>query len=123
MKQCGHAPLLRIEYEGTAGSGRHWLLPPLGQPGEAMFFVGFHLFGTSAAVELPEAILKRLFCHALLQHVPDEGLDEAVQSLFDMNEFYRLPRYVPPPLLPRKSIPVRMGAGYVRPVFPVTEEE
>jgi hypothetical protein len=122
MKQCGHALLPRIEYVGTAGSGQHWFLPSLGQPGEAMFFVGFHLFGTSAAVELPEAILKRLFCHALLQHVPDEGLDEAVQSLFDMNEFYRLPRHVPPPLLPRKSMPARMGEAIIAPVYPVTED-
>lgn len=84
--------------------------------------MGFHLFGTSATAELPEAVLKRLLCHALLQHLPDEGLDEAVQSLFDMNEFYRLPRYVPPPPLPRKSIPVRIGEAIIAPVYPVTED-
>lgn len=88
-----------------------------------MFVLGFHLLGTSGTVELPEPILKRLVCHALVQRLPEEGLDEAVQSLIDMNEFYRLPPYVPPPALPRKSIPVRMGPGYVRPVFPVMEEE
>lgn len=96
----------------------------LSQPGEALFAAyGLHLFGTSDTTELPEPILKRLLCHALLQRLPDEGLDEAAESLFHMNEFYRLPRYAPPPALPRKSLTVQMGAGYVRPVFPVTEEE
>jgi hypothetical protein len=95
----------------------------LGQPGEALFALGLHLFGTSGTPELPEPILKRLLCHALLQRLPNEGLNEAVESLFHMNEFYRLPHYVPPPSLPRKSLTVQMGPGYVRPVFPVTEEE
>ncbi|MGH7173119.1 MAG: hypothetical protein ACRELF_00085 [Gemmataceae bacterium] len=88
-----------------------------------MFVLGFHLVGTSGKVDLPEPILNRLLCHGLLQRLPDDALSEAMESLFGMYEFYRLPRYVPPPPLPRKSIPVRMGPGYVRPVFPVTEEE
>jgi hypothetical protein len=102
--------------------GQHWFYPPLGQPGEARLVVGFHLFGTSGAAELPEPILQRLLCHALLQLLPDEGLAEAVESLSDMYEFYRLPRYVPPPSLPQKSIPVRITGSYVEPVYPVTEE-
>lgn len=95
----------------------------LGQPGEALFALGLYLFGTFGTAELPEPILKRLLCHALLQRLPDEGLDEAAESLFNMNEFYRLPHYAPPPPLLGKSLTVQMGPGYVRPVFPVTEEE
>jgi hypothetical protein len=124
MRPCSHTPYLPFEISGTGDPGQHWFFPRLGQPGEVPFAVlGLHLFGTSDTTELPEPILKRLLCHALLQRLPDEGLDEAVESLLTMNEFYRLPSYVPPPPLPRKSTPVRMGPGYVRPVFPVTEEE
>lgn len=94
----------------------------LGQPGEPRFVLGLHLFGIPGTVELPELILKRLLCHALLQRLPEEGLDEAAESLFTMNEFYRLPRYVPPPALPRQSIPVRVGKTIIPPVYPVTED-
>ena|GEM_PF-2206949 len=83
---------------------------------------GFYLSGTSNRVELPEPIFKRLLCQALLQQLPDEGLDEAVESLSHMNEFYRLPRYVLPPQPPRQSIPVQMGKGIIAPVYPVTED-
>lgn len=121
MKPCVPAPYLR--FEPSAGElGQHWFLPLLGQPGEACFALGLHLFGASDTTELPDSILKRLLCHVLLQRLPDEGLDEAVESLFQMNEFYRLPRYVPPAPLPRKSIPVRMGKSIIAPVFPVTED-
>ncbi|MHB1426292.1 MAG: hypothetical protein ACYC3I_24265 [Gemmataceae bacterium] len=122
MRPCGPAPCLRFETCGAVEAGKHWLfLAPL-PSGEALFVLGFHSFGTSGTAELPEPLLQRLLCHALLQCLPDEGLDEAVQSLGDMNEFYRLPRYVPPPPLPRKSIPVRMGKPIIAPVYPVTED-
>lgn len=67
-------------------------------------------------------MLKRLLCHALLQRLPDEALSEAVQSLFDMNEFYHLPQSVAPLSLPQKSIPVRITGSYMEPVYPITEE-
>ena len=72
--------------------------------------------------KLPEPILKRLLCHALVQLIPDEGLSEMMGSLSDMNVFYRLPRAVSPPALPGRSIPVRITGSYVEPVYPVTEE-
>lgn len=122
MRLCGPAPCFRFKTSGTGEVGQHWIFPILSQPGEALFALGLHLFGTSGAAELPEPILKRLLCHALLQRLPDEGLDEAAESLFHMNDFYRLPRYVPPPPLPQKSIPVQMGKAIVAPVYPVTEE-
>lgn len=115
-------PLLRSEMSDEAVWGKHWLIPQPIQSGESLFVLGFHLFGTSGIAELPEPMLQRLFCHALIQRLPDEGLAEAVQSLVDMNEFYRLPRFVPPPLLPQKSIPVRIGEAILAPVYPVTED-
>ncbi len=122
MRPCSPRSWLLSETGEETSSEKHWLIPQMRQSGETQFVLGFHLFGTSSMAELPEPLLQRLLCHALLHLLPDEGLPEAMQSLVDMNEFYRLPRFVPPPL-PQKSIPVRIGPGYVRPVFPVTEEE
>lgn len=98
-------------------------MPPSFQEGESPFFLGFlHSIGTSDSEELSDSQLRRLLCHALLQRLPDEGLAEAMQSLADMNEFYRLPRFVPPQPLPQKSIPVRIGETILAPVYPVTED-
>jgi hypothetical protein len=87
-----------------------------------MFVLGFHLFGTSGKVDLPEPILNRLLCHGLLQRLPDEALSEAMELLCGMYEFYRRPPSQPPALPAPMSIPVRMLPSVVRPVYPVTEE-
>jgi hypothetical protein len=104
--------------------GQHWLIPQPIQSGESLFVFGFHLFGTSGSAELPEPMLQRLLCYALIQRLPDEGLAEAMQSLVDMNEFYRLPRFVSPQSLslPQQSVPARITGSYVEPVYPVTED-
>lgn len=122
MKPCVPVPSLRFEPDDQAVWGKHRLFPHLVQSGESLFVLGFHLFGTSGIAELPEPMVQRLLCHALIQRLPDEGLAEAMQSLTDTNEFYRLPRFVLPPLLPQKSIPVRITGSYVEPVYPVTED-
>jgi hypothetical protein len=123
MTPCDPTRFLPIETSNASGSGQHWFSPPPGKPGETIFFVGFHRFGTFGTEELPEPILKRLICHALLQRISDDALSEAIESLSDMYEFYRHPPLQPPALPVPTSISVRMGPGYVRPVFPVAEEE
>jgi hypothetical protein len=117
---CGPTPSPLSEKSGPGEPEQHRFSPPWNQPGEDLLAAyGFYLSGTSNRVEWLERIFKRLLCQALLQQLPDE----AVESLSHRNAFYRLPRSVPPPQPPRQSIPVQMGKGYVRPVFPVTEEE
>jgi hypothetical protein len=90
--------------------------------GSPSLLVGLHLFDTTDAVEIPEPLLSRLLCHALVQMLPEAGLPEAVESLSDMVQFYQNP---PPAyrLLPHgPSVPIQIGPPVVRPVFPVTEE-
>jgi hypothetical protein len=84
--------------------------------------VGFHFFGTSDEVDLPEALLSRLFCHALLQHLPDAGLGEAVETLSEMWRFYHEMPATPALPEPVPSRPVRNTGTVDAPVFPVTEE-
>jgi hypothetical protein len=84
--------------------------------------VSVHVLGTSGAVDLPEPLKYRLACHFLLTQLPEEGFPEVLESLGEMWRFYRAPVAPPPKLLPPVSTPARVGAKYVRPVFPVTEE-
>jgi hypothetical protein len=123
-KLCGPTLSPLFEKSGPGEPEQYRFSSLWDQPGEDLLTAyGFYLSGTSNRVEWPEPIFKRLLCQALLQQLPDEGLDEAVESLSYMNAFYRLPRYVLPPQSPRQSIPVQMGKVHVQPVFPVTEEE
>lgn len=92
--------------------------------GGQSLFVGFHLFGTVDEIELPEPVITRLACHAIIQQLPEEALKEAIESLTETYAFYARPVPPPKPLPPApKSVPVRITGSYVRPVFPVTEDE
>jgi hypothetical protein len=74
-------------------------------------------------LDLPESVVARVVCHALIQHLDDRGLPEAVESLSDMVRFYRNP---PPAyrVLPQgEPITAEWGETRVRPVFPVMEED
>jgi hypothetical protein len=85
--------------------------------------VGFHLTDAFDAFDVPESVMNRLLCHALVQHLQDRGLPEAVERLSDMVGFYENP---PPPyrVLPQgPPIIATIGQTIVRPVYPVTEEE
>lgn len=42
----------------------------------------------------------RAECKSLVDSMPDKGVEEMVQSLRDMMEFYSMPEYVPPPETP-----------------------
>lgn len=66
-----------------------------------------------------------VLCHYLLSRLPNEALDETVEDLTGLFEFYAAKARIAPPLpapLPA-PVSVRMGTTTVRPVFPVTEED
>src|SRR5205807_1889515 len=115
-------PLPWVEMTGDRDASRHLFLPLQAGTGGPSVLVGFHLFGTSGGPDLPEPLILRLFCHALLGRLPNEALSEAVESLVGMYDHYRLPYTPPQPLLPPRSVKARVTGSYVRPVFPVTEE-
>lgn len=78
--------------------------------------------GTSDRVELTEPVEIRFICHALLQAIPDGALMEAAESLYEVYEFHSLPRLSHKKVPLVTTAPATLGATYVRPVFPVTEE-
>src|SRR5262249_29142035 len=95
----------------------HWLRLPLSKEGCAGHWISFHVLGASGATELPEPLKVRLACHLLLTQLPDEGLEEALESLTCMWQFYRV-RLASSPALPAPpSKPARLGDKYVRPEF------
>jgi hypothetical protein len=63
-------------------------------------------------------------CFLWVRFLPDAGLKEADEELSEIYEFYSPSAPPAKPLQPTpKSIPARVGATVVRPVFPVTDEE
>jgi hypothetical protein len=95
---------------------------PMAEASATNFRVNIHLPGTSSEPEIPLSVRSRILCHLLVSQIPDRGLHEALESLFEMWRFYRQP--VPTMIeAPRpQSIPVKLGATYDRPLFHVTED-
>ena len=84
----------------------------------------YHLLSfpiTGAQHPVDPHVLERVFCHAVLSLVPDNGLAEACQSIAQILEFYRT--QIPQPALPPQAVRARRGASFVRPEFPAVEEE
>jgi hypothetical protein len=120
IRQWGHGRLGLVE---TVGTSRHDFLPLLEWKDGYSRSVDFPFFGTSNQCEVPETIMVRLLCHALLQRLSDKGLPEAVESLADMVEFYQNPPR-PYRVLPQgESVTGQWGETRVRPVYPVKEED
>jgi hypothetical protein len=93
-------------------------------PGGAVnYWISLKIPGTTGGLELPVDVKYRLFCVSVLAHLPEEGLQEAAESLSRMWEFYRVP-FVPTPALPPLGAQVvELGQTYVRPTFYVSEED
>ena len=75
----------------------------------------------SGSFVLSKAEAYRLFCHALVQQLPDAAFDEAVEALSGMYEFYQDSPMLPAPLSPQ-SLKARITGSYTAPVYPITEE-
>jgi hypothetical protein len=85
--------------------------------------VTFHLQETGGAVEIPESLKLRTYCHLLLNQIPDRGVGEAFETLARICEFYSTPTthlLVTPTL--EQAIPATIGIEYQRPAFPLTED-
>jgi hypothetical protein len=68
--------------------------------------------------------LVRFICHVLVDQVPDRGLQELLESLTDIYEFYAtLPEKKPLALPESEPIKARVTGSVIRPVYPVSEEE
>ncbi|HKI16339.1 MAG TPA: hypothetical protein VKA15_00585 [Isosphaeraceae bacterium] len=92
------------------------------EAGAANFRVSIHFSETTSELELPAAMRSRILCHLLVSQIPDRGLGEALESLFEMWRFYRepVPRMIEPPR--PQSLPAKLGATYDRPPFHIAED-
>lgn len=85
--------------------------------------ISFHCQGTSGVIDLPPSLVARIVCHVLLEHLPERGLSEALESLVQMIEFYnsleQTPALPPPAAV---SKPVKIVGKYTRPEFHVMED-
>lgn len=98
--------------------------PVCDRPGAFSASFNLCLHSTEDSIALTEAELHRLRCYLLIHRLPDAGLKEAEEELSEMCEFYSRPVPPPKPLPPApKSVPVKVGATVIRPVFPITDEE
>ena len=60
--------------------GRHLFFSSPHHADGPTLLVGFHLFGTSDQPILPDSLVARLVCHALVQRLPESGLAEALET-------------------------------------------
>lgn len=70
---------------------------------------------------LSESEKLRLQCYLLLHQLDASGLEEAIESLQTMVEFYAIPR-VPIPEPEVRRLPARFTGSYTEPVYPITED-
>lgn len=66
--------------------------------------------------------LCRIYCHALLDRIPDSGLGEVIESLKSAYEFNSLPQ-ASPKLLVARRVPARRGRTLPQPRFSVSHDE
>ena len=82
----------------------------------------YYFDDTDATTFDQRTALQRLVCHALLDRVPDKGLEEVLESLRSVYDFYTLPA------LPAKrgvatSVSARRGEIRARPGFSIDLDE
>lgn len=91
--------------------------------GSSEFVLGTPPVETSDSVQIPESILIRLACHALVHRLPTEALPETIESLVELQEFYAARKQPALSIPSSSSRPASWGETIVRPVFPITEDE
>ena len=63
-------------------------------------------------------------CWFIIRKIPSIGIDELIKSVHDIEEFYRLREEAGPPISPITwKTKANLGKTYVRPVFPIVEDE
>ena len=69
------------------------------------------------------AILRRIACHILVDRLPDQGLEEVLESLKSAYEFHSVP-YVPAKKqIPPRSVHAKRGRTLTRSSFTVEADE
>ena len=84
--------------------------------------LNFIPFAGARKYENLESLDLRMVCHALLDYLPEEGLEEIKDSLLEAIKFYREQQTVSEPFHLNDSFEVAIGEGYERPVFQIAED-
>jgi hypothetical protein len=116
-------PFFRVTSCGDELQGRHLLQPTVRRPDGSQSCVSVHWFGTTADLSLSEAEQARLFCHALIECLPEAALEDAVESLTGDCEMH-LARLTPPKPLPEpdsRIFPAQIVERRVATLPPVIE--
>ena len=87
---------------------------------QAIFDICVH--GEGETVTLSKTDWYRLYCHAMVQQLPDSAFEEVVEALNRMYEFYHESPalLIPPP--PPQSVRARITGSYTAPVYPFMED-
>jgi hypothetical protein len=84
--------------------------------------VTFHLQETGRAIEIPDELKQRVYCHLLLNQIPDRGMAEAFETLARICEFHTSPTHLLVTQRLDRAIPATVGRVYERPAFSLTED-
>jgi hypothetical protein len=77
---------------------------------------------TASDVVNQTCLIARLFCHALVAHMPDEALSEMCDSAANIYEFYNHPPSKSPLLPPALRGQARVGSVREAPAFEIAED-
>ena len=79
---------------------------------------------TDVAVPNFREIQFRWFCNLILASMPDDGLEEALESLVRINEFHALPKQLPTPQMRETTrlLKAKIERRTERPAFSLLEE-
>lgn len=123
MTPFGQVPCFHVETYGGGYNGRHLLLPTVKGASGGQSYIGLHWVGTTGDWTPSETELVRLYCHALLQRLPDEALRDAMEYLTTDYEFYQA-QLNPPMRFPERvtrTFPARVVERRVATLPPVIE--
>jgi hypothetical protein len=102
-------PILRLEWGQEVTGGQ--------------LFHAVTLRPTGEAYTLSEEVLRRLLCHAIIAHLPENALSEASESLAGIYEYYRTLPPIQLPALPALApVQAKWGERYESPTFRIDED-
>jgi len=122
IERCDPLPFESEDSDEGTGPYRRFRFSVCNHPDgmQAIFDICVH--GEGETVTLSKTDWYRLYCHAMVQQLPDSAFEEVVEALNRMYEFYHESPalLIPPP--PPQSVRARITGSYTAPVYPFMED-